>query len=160
MLKKGDAAPNFETTTETGTHFALKDYRGKKLMLFFYPKDNTPGCKAEACSIRDSYSIFQSNDIPVFGISGGTEKSHHKFSEKNNLPFPLLMDSDHEIAKLYQVYKPKKLAGREYLGILRITFLIDEDGKIESIFGGPEGIDKVKTKVHADQVIQFWGLKP
>ena len=112
MLKKGDTAPNFETTTETGIHFTLKDYKGKKLMLFFYPKDNTPGCKAEACSVRDSYSIFQTNDIPVFGISGGTEKSHLKFIEKNNLPFPLLMDSEHKIAKLYKVYKPKKLAGR------------------------------------------------
>ncbi len=159
MLKKGDKAPNFETTTENGDKFKLSDHRGKKVMVYFYPKDNTTGCTAEACSIRDSWDAFTSNDIPVFGISAGSEKSHQNFKNKYNLPFPLLMDEEFEIAKLYGVYKKKKMYGKEYMGIERTTFLIDEDGKIEGIFGGPEGIEKVKTKEHADQVIKYWDLK-
>ena len=159
MIKTGDKAPDFTTTTESGEKFKLSDYKGKKLFLYFYPKDNTSGCKAEACSIRDSFNIFQSNDIPVFGVSGGSVKSHKSFKEKNDLPFPLLMDEDFEIAKLYDVYQKKMMYGKEYLGIVRTTFLIDEKGKVEGIFGGPEGIEKVKTKEHADQVIKFWGLK-
>jgi peroxiredoxin Q/BCP len=159
MIKIGDKAPDFRTTTEIGDEFSLSTYKGKKVFLYFYPKDNTPGCKAESCSIRDSYNVFVQNDIPVFGVSGGSAKSHQSFKDKNNLPFPLLMDEEFEIAKLYEVYKPKKMYGKEYLGIVRTTFLIDEDGKVEGIFGGPEGIEKVKTKEHADQVIKFWGLK-
>jgi peroxiredoxin Q/BCP len=152
MIKIGDKAPDFKTTTEKGEGFSLNALRGRKVFLYFYPKDNTPGCKAEACSIRDNYTIFESNDIPVFGVSGGTAKSHQSFKDKNNLPFPLLMDEEFKIAKLYDVYK-------EYLGIVRTTFLIDEEGIVEGIFGGSEGIEKVKTKEHADQVISFWGLK-
>ncbi len=159
MLKIGDKAPNFETTTESGEKVKLNSLRGKKVFLYFYPKDNTPGCQAEACSIRDNFEVFKNSDIPVFGVSGGTEKSHKSFKEKNDLPFPLLMDEEFEIAKLYDVYTTKKMYGKEYLGIERTTFLIDEKGKIEGIFGGPEGIDKVKTSEHADQVIKFWNLK-
>lgn len=159
MLKIGDKAPDFITTTESGEKVKLSDYKGKKIFLYFYPKDNTTGCKAEACSIRDSYEVFEKSDIPVFGVSGGTVKSHKSFSEKNNLPFPLLMDEEFEIAKLYDVYQTKKMYGKEYLGIVRTTFLIDEKGVIEGIYGGPEGIEKVKTKEHADQVIKFWNLK-
>ena len=159
MLKIGDEAPDFTTTTESGDLVKLRSFIGKKVFIYFYPKDNTPGCKAESCSIRDRYEIFEKSDIPVFGISGGTAKSHLSFIEKNDLPFPLLMDEEFEIAKLYDVYKTKKMYGKEYLGIVRTTFLIDEKGKVEGIFGGPEGIEKVKTKEHADQVIQFWGLK-
>ena len=159
MLKVGDKAPNFATTTESGEKIKLSDYKGKKIFLYFYPKDNTSGCKAEACSIRDSYEVFEKSDIPVLGVSGGTTKSHQSFKDKNNLPFPLLMDEEFEIAKLYGVYKTKKMYGNEYLGIERTTFLIDEKGKIEGIFGGPEGIEKVETKTHADQIIKFWGLK-
>ncbi|MHA2385221.1 MAG: peroxiredoxin [Candidatus Thorarchaeota archaeon] len=159
MIKIGDKAPDFKTTTESGDEFSLSTYKGKKVFLYFYPKDNTPGCKAESCSIRDSYNVFEQNDIPVFGVSGGSAKSHQSFKDKNNLPFPLLMDEEFGIAKLYEVYQPKKMYGKEYLGIVRTTFLIDEDGKVEGIFGGPEGIEKVKTKEHADQVIKFWGLK-
>ncbi|MHA2140512.1 MAG: peroxiredoxin [Candidatus Thorarchaeota archaeon] len=159
MIKKGDKAPDFKTTTESGEEFSLSAYKGKKVFLYFYPKDNTPGCKAEACSIRDSYHVFTGNDIPVFGVSGGTIKTHLSFKEKNDLPFPLLMDEEFRIAKLYGVYKPKKLYGKEYLGIVRTTFLINEEGNVEGIFGGPEGIEKVKTKEHAAQVIKFWGLK-
>ncbi|MHA2374369.1 MAG: peroxiredoxin [Candidatus Thorarchaeota archaeon] len=158
MIKQGDKAPDFETTTESGEKFKLSDYRGKKVMVYFYPKDNTPGCKAESCSIRDSYEIFQSNEVPVFGVSGGTVKTHKSFKEKNNLPFPLLMDGEFEIAKLYDVYQKKSMYGKEFLGIVRTTFLIDEQGNVEGIFGGPEGIEKVKTAEHANQVIKFWGL--
>ncbi len=159
MLKVGDKAPSFTTTTESGEKIKLTDYKGKKVFLYFYPKDNTSGCQAEACSIRDRYEVFENSDIPVLGVSGGNVKSHQSFKDKNNLPFPLLMDEEFEIAKLYGVYKTKKMYGKEYLGIERTTFLIDEKGKIEGIFGGPEGIEKVKTKEHADQVIKFWELK-
>jgi peroxiredoxin Q/BCP len=159
MIKKGDKAPDFETTTQSGEPIKLRDFKGKKVFLFFYPKDNTSGCKAEVCSIRDEYEVFNKSDIPVFGISGGTTKSHQSFIDKNDLPFPLLMDEEFEIAKLYDVYQTKKMYGKEYLGIVRTTFLIDEEGNVEGIFGGPEGIEKVKTKEHADQVIKFWDLK-
>jgi peroxiredoxin Q/BCP len=159
VLKIGDKAPDFATTTESGETVKLSSFKGKKVFLYFYPKDNTPGCKAEACSIRDSYDVFEKSEIPVFGVSGGTVKSHKSFKEKNNLPFPLLMDEDFKIAKLYDVYQTKKMYGKEYLGIVRTTFLIDEKGIIEGIYGGPEGIEKVKTKEHANQVIKFWDLK-
>jgi len=159
MVKIGDFAPDFETVTESGKKFKLSDNRGKKIMAYFYPKDNTSGCKAEACSIRDSYPIFTEMDIPVVGISGGSVKSHLSFKGKNNLPFPLLMDENFKIAKLYGVYQKKKMYEKEYVGIIRTTFLIDDEGKVEGIFGGAEGIEKVKTKEHADQVIKFWKLK-
>jgi len=159
MPKIGDEAPDFTTTTESGDKIMLGSFKGNKIFLFFYPKDNTNGCQAEACSIRDNYDVFEKSDIPVFGISGGTEKSHKSFIEKNSLPFPLLMDEDFEIAKLYDVYQKKQMYGKEYLGIVRTTFLIDEQGKIEGLFGGTAGIEKVKTKTHADQIIKFWKLK-
>ncbi len=158
MIKIGDKAPDFTTTTESGETVKLSSFKGKKVFIYFYPKDNTPGCQAESCSIRDSYNVFEKSDIPVFGISGGTAKSHKSFIDKNNLPFPLLMDEEFEIAKLFDVYKTKKMYGKEYLGIVRTTFLIDEKGIVEGIFGGDEGIEKVKTKTHANQVIKFWKL--
>ena len=159
MLKIGDDAPDFTTTTESGETIRLSEFKGKKVFLFFYPKDNTPGCKAEVCSIRDEYNVFEKSDIPVFGVSGGTAKSHQSFIEKNDVPFSLLMDEEFKIAKLYDVYQKKSMYGKEYLGIVRTTFLINETGKVEGIFGGPEGVEKVKTKEHADQVIKFWDLK-
>jgi peroxiredoxin Q/BCP len=158
MIKQGDKAPDFSTTTETGESFKLSALKGKKVMLYFYPKDNTPGCTEEACSIRDSWSIFMKSEVPVYGISGGSAKSHQSFKSKYRLPFPLLMDEEFEIAKLYGVYVTKKMYGKEYMGIERTTFLVDEKGKVEGIFGGPEGIEKVKTKEHAEQVVKFWGL--
>ena len=158
-IEVGKVAPAFTLPDQDGKRVALKGLRGKHVIVYFYPKDNTPGCKAESCSIRDNYDVFQENDIPVFGVSGGSEKSHQSFKNKNNLPFPLLMDEEFKIAKAYDVYHPKKLYGKEFLGIVRTTFLIDEVGKVEGVFGGPEGIEKVKTKEHADQVIKFWGLK-
>ncbi len=159
MIRQGDNAPDFSTTTESGEPFKLSTLKGKKVMLYFYPKDNTPGCTQEACSIRDSWGVFQKGEVPVYGISGGSAKSHHSFKTKYNLPFPLLVDEAFEIAKMYGVYVSKKMYGKEYMGIERTTFLIDEKGKVEGIFGGPEGIEKVKTKEHADQVVEFWGLK-
>ncbi len=159
ILKQGDKAPNFETVDELGNPFKLSKFKGQKVMIYFYPKDNTPGCTAEACSIRDAWNAFTKSDIPVYGISGGSAKSHQNFKNKYDLPFPLLMDEEFEIAKLYGVYVKKQMYGKEYMGIERTTFLIDEKGKIEGIFGGPEGLEKVNTKEHADQVIKFWGLK-
>ena len=159
MLRVGDKAPDFMTTTESGEKFQLSALRGKKVFLYFYPKDDTPGCQQEACSIRDSYRVFERASIPVFGVSGGNAKSHQSFKSKNSLPFPLLLDEDFGIAKLYDVYQKKSMYGREYMGIERTTFLIDEKGKIEGIFGGSEGIEKVNTAEHANQVIKFWNLK-
>jgi peroxiredoxin Q/BCP len=159
VLKIGDKAPNFATTTESGDKFRLSSLKGKKVFLYFYPKDNTSGCQEEACSIRDNYRVFEKSDIPVFGVSGGDAKSHQSFKNKNNLPFALLMDEEFEIAKLYGVYNKKSMYGKEYMGIERTTFLIDEKGRVEGIFGGPEGVEKVRTKDHADQVIKFWNLK-
>ena len=149
-LKIGDIAPDFETTSDSGDKITLGNYRGQKVVLYFYPKDNTPGCTAEACSIRDNYQVFLSSKIPVFGVSGGTSNSHAKFREKYDLPFPLLMDEKFELAKKYGALK----RGNR---VSRITFLIDEEGKIEGIFG-ETGIDKVKTKEHATQIINFWKL--
>lgn len=157
MLKKRDNAPDFETTTQSGQKFKLSDQKGKKIVLYWYVKDNTKGCQAESASFRDRYSEFQENGIEVFGIAPGSEKTHKNFKEKNNLPFPLLLDENHEIAEKYGVWQKKKMYGREYMGIQRTTFLIDEDGKIDDIFG-PGGVAKVKTKEHADQIIEHWNL--
>ncbi len=157
MLKKGDKAPDFESTTESGEKFKLSDHRGKKIVLYWYVKDNTKGCQAESVSFRDNYPQFLENGIEVFGIAPGTQKTHQNFKEKNNLQFPLLMDENHEIAEKYGVWQKKKMYGKEYMGIQRTTFLIDENGKIEDVFG-PNGVEKVKTKEHADQVIEHWNL--
>ncbi len=152
----GEEAPGFETEDDTGKPFKLSDYRGQKLVLYFYPKDFTPGCTAEACSIRDSYHLFEGTGIPIFGISGGSAELHQKFRAKYNLPFNILMDEDLEIAKLYDAYSKLDILG---MGVKRITYLIDENGKIEAIFGGAEGLDKVKSREHANQIVNFWGLK-
>ena len=156
MLKVGDEAPDFETVDDEGRPFKLSDYRGKRLVLYFYPKDFTPGCTAEACSIRDSYEIFEHSGVPIFGISGGTAELHQKFRGKHNLPFPILMDEDLKIAELYDAKSRLSVLG---MGVKRITYLIDEEGKIEGIFGGSEGVDKVKSSQHASQIVEFWGLK-
>jgi peroxiredoxin Q/BCP len=156
VLQVGDIAPDFETTDESGNSFKLSDFRGKKLVLYFYPKDFTPGCTAEACSLRDSYTLFEGSGIPIFGISGGSAELHQKFKKKHDLPFPILMDEDLVITKLYDAFSRLSIIG---MGVKRITYLIDEEGKIEGIFGGDEGIDKVKSGQHAQQIAQFWGLK-
>ncbi|MFW9964141.1 MAG: peroxiredoxin [Candidatus Sifarchaeia archaeon] len=156
MLKVGDKAPDFETEDDTGKRFKLSDYRGQKLVLYFYPRDFTPGCTAEACSIRDNYQSFEGSGIPIFGISGGSAESHQNFRAKYKLPFNILMDEDLKIAKQYDAYSRLDILG---IGVKRITYLIDEEGKIESIFGGSEGIDKIRVKKHADQIMNYWGLK-
>jgi len=159
MLVVGDMAPEIETVDESGAPFKLSEQRGHKVVLYFYPKDFTPGCTAEACSIRDSYTLFENSGIPIFGVSGGDAETHQKFKEKHRLPFSILLDEDYTLAKLYGVYKPVKILGKELLGVQRITFLIDEEGKIEGIFGGSEGMDKVRSSQHAEQIVNFWGLK-
>ncbi len=156
MLRVGDEAPDFETVDDTGERFRLSEFKGRKIVLYFYPKDFTPGCTAEACSIRDSYTLFEGSGIPIYGISGGSAEVHQKFRRKYNLPFNILEDEELEIAKLYGAYSKLNILG---LGVKRITFLIDERGKIEGIFGGSEGDDRVRSKKHAAQIAGFWGLK-
>ncbi len=146
-LKEGDPAPKFEATIETGETISLDDYRGKKLVLFFYPKDLTPGCTAEACSLRDHYQELKDAGYELLGVSPDSEKSHQRFIEKKKLPFHLLADTDKTVAKAYGVWGPKKFMGRSYEGVHRTTFIIDEEGRIQKVF------TKVKTKNHAEQIL-------
>ena len=148
-LKIGDKAPDFQGRDQNGNEISLQDYSGKKLILYFYPKDNTSGCTAEACNLRDSYSEFRRSKYDVVGVSPDSEKSHVGFISKNNLPFTLIADTDKAIAIAYGVWGEKKLYGRAYMGIHRTTFLIDESGYIENI------IEKVDTKNHAQQIFAF-----
>lgn len=148
MVKEGATAPAFKTTAETGETVSLKDLRGQKVVLYFYPKDDTPGCTKEACSFRDAFSKFKKRDIKILGVSPDNEKSHQKFITKYKLPFTLLADTDHSIADAYGVWGEKKFMGRTYMGIHRTTFLIDEKGKIKKIF------EKVKPEDHADEVLE------
>ena len=147
MLKEGGRAPAFSTTDGDGNKVSLKDYRGKKVVLYFYPKDDTPGCTKEACSFRDAFSDFKKRGIDVLGVSPDNEASHKKFAAKFKLPFTLLTDPDHKIADSYGVYGEKKFMGRTYMGVMRTTFLIDEQGKIKKIFA------KVKPDEHAQEVL-------
>jgi peroxiredoxin Q/BCP len=158
MLNVGDDAPDFITKTQSGEEFRLSDYRGKKVALLFYVKDSTSGCQAQLCSMRDNYEVFENSDITILGISGGTEITHQRFRNKNELQYPLLMDEDLSIAKIYDVYQKKKMYGKENMGIVRTTFLVDESGKIEGIFGAAGGLEKVKTKEHGPQLAKFYGL--
>jgi thioredoxin-dependent peroxiredoxin len=147
MVKEGTTAPAFKTTDANGEPVNLKDFRGKKVVLYFYPKDDTPGCTKEACSFRDAFSKFKKQGITILGVSPDSEKSHQKFTAKYKLPFTLLADTDHSIADAYGVYGEKKFMGRTYMGIHRTTFLIDEKGKIKKVF------EKVKPEDHADEVL-------
>ena len=146
-LKEGDKAPDFSVTDEAGKTVSLKDLRGKKFVLYFYPKDDTPGCTKEACSFRDSFSKFKKRGIEVFGVSLDSEKSHQKFIDKFSLPFRLLADTERQLADGFGTYGEKKFMGRTYMGVNRMTFLIDEKGKIKKIFG------KVKPEEHAEEVL-------
>ena len=148
MLKEGTTAPVFKTTDQNGETVSLKELRGRKVVLYFYPKDDTPGCTKEACSFRDAYSKFKKKDITVLGVSPDKEAAHKKFVTKYQLPFTLLADTDHSIAEAYGVWGEKKFMGRTYLGVHRTTFLIDEKGKIRKIF------EKVKPEDHASEVLE------
>lgn len=148
MLKEGSTAPAFNTRDSEGRAVRLKDFRGKKVVLYFYPKDDTPGCTKEACSFRDAFADFEKRGIKVLGISTDNEASHKKFIQKYELPFTLLTDTDHSISDKYGTYGQKKFMGRTYLGVYRKTFLIDEKGKIKRIF------EKVKPDEHAGEVLE------
>jgi thioredoxin-dependent peroxiredoxin len=146
-LKPGDKAPDFKGKDENGKEIKLADYKGNKLVIYFYPKDSTPGCTSQACNLRDNYDVLLSKGYKVVGVSADSEKSHQKFIEKNNLPFPLIADTEKEILKAFGVWGPKKFMGKTYDGIHRTTFVIDEKGVIEEV------ISKVDTKNHTTQII-------
>jgi peroxiredoxin Q/BCP len=146
-LNIGDKAPDFKAKDQDGKEIKLSDFKGKKVVLYFYPKDNTPGCTAQACNLRDNYEELQKQGYVVLGVSQDSEKSHQKFIEKQNLPFPLIADEDHTVHNLYGTWGEKKMYGKTYMGTLRTTFVIDGDGKIEDI------IQKVKTKEHTAQIL-------
>lgn len=149
QLKIGDKAPKFQAQNQKGETISLKNFKGKKVILFFYPRDNTPTCTIEACNFRDHYETLLKKDIIVLGISGDGLKSHQKFATKFNLPFDLLVDENLEISKAFGVFGDKLLFGRQYKGIIRTTFIIDEKGKILAI------IDKVKSKIATEQVLEI-----
>lgn len=153
MLKEGSKAPDFTAKDQDGKKVNLSDYKGKRVVLYFYPKDDTPGCTKEACSFRDADDVFNAKGIKVFGVSTDDEKSHQKFISKFQLPFDLLADTDKKIVEKYGVWGEKSMYGRTYMGTLRKTFLIGEDGKIVKIF------DKVKVAEHADEVLKAFGEK-
>ncbi len=147
-LKAGDKAPGFKTTNQDGKEISLDGLKGKKVVLYFYPKDSTPGCTMQACNLRDNYEALQKANYIVLGVSADTEKLHKRFIEKQSIPFDLLMDEDKTIIQAYGVWGLKKFMGREFDGIHRTTFLIDEEGIIEEV------IMKVKTKDHTNQILK------
>ena len=147
MLRTGDQAPDFTATADGGETVKLKDLRGKKVVLYFYPKDNTPGCTQEACDFRDSIARFSRKGVVVLGVSPDSVRSHEKFKAKFDLPFALLADEDHEIAEAYGAWREKSMYGRKYMGIVRSTFVIDEKGKIAEVH------EKVTVKGHVDQLL-------
>lgn len=147
MLKKGDKAPDFSGKDQDGNEIKLNDFKGKKLVLYFYPKDNTPGCTAEACDLRDNYQRFESLGYKIVGVSKDNEKSHKGFIEKFTLPFPLISDTEAIILQAYEAWGEKKFMGKQYIGIIRKTFVIDENGIILDI------IEKVDTKKHTNQIL-------
>jgi len=150
QLKEGMKAPEFEGTDQDGKTIKLSDFTGKKVVLYFYPKDNTPGCTAEACSLRDNYEEFLNKGFAVVGVSADTEKSHKGFASKFALPFPLIADTSKKILNTYGVYGEKRMYGKSVMGIIRTTFIIDEKGMIEKI------ITKVDTKNHSEQIFAFY----
>jgi len=147
-LQVGEKVPDFSVSDDKGNIHQLSDYKGQKLVVFFYPKANTPGCTAEACDLRDHYKELQDAGYALLGVSADSEKKQHNFSEKYNFPFPLLADEDKQVINAFGVWGPKKFMGREYDGIHRMTFIIDENGVVERV------IEKVKTKAHAAQILE------
>lgn len=147
LLKVGAKAPAFSLTNTEGKTVKLSDFKGKKVVLYFYPKDMTPGCTTEACGFRDDYAELKKLGVEVLGISGDDQKSHQKFTEKHSLPFTLLSDPTHEMMEKYCAWGEKTLYGRKYMGVLRITYIINEEGRIAHVFG------KVKTATHSKDVM-------
>ncbi|MEC7265782.1 MAG: thioredoxin-dependent thiol peroxidase [Bacteroidota bacterium] len=148
MLKVGDKVPDFSANDQDGKTINLKDYKGKSLVVFFYPKADTPGCTAEACNLRDNYKELKDKGFELLGVSADSEKKQTNFKDKYKFPFPLLADEDHTVINTFGVWGPKKFMGREYDGIHRTTFVINGDGVVEKV------IDKVKTKDHAAQLLE------
>jgi peroxiredoxin Q/BCP len=146
-LEIGNKAPNFKALDQNGNERTLEEFAGKKLVVYFYPKDSTPGCTAESCDLRDNYARFQTNGYEILGVSKDSAKSHNKFIDKYDLPFDLLVDDDLAVCNLFGVWAMKKFMGREFMGIVRTTFIIDEKGMLEDI------ITKVKTKNHSAQIL-------
>ena len=146
-LKEGDKVPDFSSVDQEGNLVKLSDYSGKKLIVFFYPRANTPGCTAEACNLRDNYAELQSKGYGLLGVSEDSQKKQASFRNKYEFPFPLLADEDHTVINTFGVWGPKKFMGREYDGIHRKTFIIDENGFVTKV------IDKVETKDHAAQIL-------
>ncbi|MBN1388027.1 MAG: thioredoxin-dependent thiol peroxidase [Bacteroidales bacterium] len=149
-LKEGQKAPFFEGKDQNGNLIKLDDFKGKKLVLYFYPKDNTPGCTDEACNLRDNYNSLISKGFDVLGISPDSEKSHQQFAGKHNLTFPLISDPDKKILSDYGAWGEKKMYGKSFMGVLRTTFIINEEGIIEKI------VKKVDTKKHAEQIYKLY----
>ncbi|MBJ7538137.1 thioredoxin-dependent thiol peroxidase [Marinomonas transparens] len=147
-IEIGQKAPNFSVKDQNGDIITLEQYKGKKVVLYFYPRDSTPGCTAQACDLRDNYTTLLEQGYVVLGISTDTEKKHQNFIAKYQLPFPLLADTEKEVHELYGTWQLKKFMGRESMGTVRTTFIIDENGLIEEI------ISKVKTKEHAAQILK------
>lgn len=154
MLTAGTKAPDFTTTDQDGKNVKLSDFKGKKVVLYFYPKDQTPGCTAEACNLRDNYKALQKQGYEVLGVSTDNEKSHQKFIAKEKLPFRLLADVDKTLHTKYGTWVEKSMYGRKYMGTARVTFIIDEKGIINEI------IEKVDTRNHTDQILKGIGTSP
>ena len=150
-ISAGIPAPDFELPDDTNTPRKLSDFRGRNVVLYFYPEDDTPGCTKEACNFRDDYSAYEKADVVILGVSPDTVASHVKFKQKFQLPFPLLADEGHKVCDLYQVWGPKTHFGKEYEGVLRTTFLIDENGIIVKVF------EKVRPAEHSAEVLSALG---
>ena len=149
-LSSGQKAPDFKGTIQNGEEVKLSDYKGDKLILYFYPKDDTPGCTKEACNLRDNFELLKEKGFKILGVSPDPIKKHTKFIDKYELPFDLIADEDKEVLNAYEVWGPKKFMGREYDGVHRTTFVIDEEGNLEHV------IKKVKTKEHTQQILDLY----
>jgi peroxiredoxin Q/BCP len=148
MLKEGDQAPDFSTNDANGKTVKLSDFKGQKVVIYFYPKDDTPGCTKEACSFRDNHDTYGQAGIKVLGVSLDNEESHQAFASKYNLPFTLLADTDHSVSDAFGVYGEQSWGDKKFMGVARKTFLIDEQGKVKKVF------DKVNVEAHADEVME------
>jgi len=150
VLKEGSKAPAFKALDQNGNAISLADFKGKKVILYFYPKDDTPTCTIQACNLRDNFALLKKKGYQVVGVSVDDVKSHKKFEQKHDLPFPLVADEDKKIVDKYNLWGEKKFMGRTYMGTTRTTFLIDEEGKIVKI------IDKPESKNHTEEILEAW----